>query len=158
MTLEIKTITSWLVCCKVKYAHGVPRLGMQGLILQGNCWSDFNWLRSQDGKWKVRFVWIGMVVYGKWFWSGLLQEKLRSSTCPSWQRWVNACPGVGWRGYVGWLLVAHSSMVENNQCWPKWGLVHWVEVALLEWGCSSMLRSLWPVDGQSLWLKVCTFH
>ena len=37
MTLEIKLIPSWLVCCRVVHDHNMLRLGIQGLMLQGNC-------------------------------------------------------------------------------------------------------------------------
>ena len=64
------------------------RLGIQGLMVQGNCWIVCNiGLRSQDGKWKVRNAGEGTIGRkrlvltqtgtaslrgGDYFWSGVV--------------------------------------------------------------------------------------
>ena len=69
MTLEIKLITSQLVCCRDVHVHGMLRLGISRLILWGNCWfvcfgsepgrktEDQNCWDRYDCSWKV--LWIG---------------------------------------------------------------------------------------------------
>ena len=49
MTLEIKLITSWLVCCRVVHGHSMLKQGIWGLMLQDNCWF-FICFGSEPGK------------------------------------------------------------------------------------------------------------
>ena len=58
MTLEIKPLASWLVCCRVVCGHSMPRLGIWGLRLWGNCWfviSLGSEVRMENG----RSEWLG---------------------------------------------------------------------------------------------------
>ena len=142
-TLEIKPITTWLVCCRVVHGHGMLRLGIQGLALQGNCWfviilgSEFN------GKWKFRIAWIGIVVYGKCFGVGKITGVIETWYLSYLVRESECMPQGGMEGVC---RVAISCVQLNgckitsanpNEDWfTEW---RWL---VLEWGFSSTFRSL----------------
>ena len=71
-------------------------------------------------------------------------------------RWAEVVPRIEWRVFVGWSLVMHNlmltmmSLTKINFDFLRWG-------AFLRLGCSSTLRSLWPVGCHWLWLKTSSF-
>ena len=111
MTLEIKPITSWLVCCRVIHNHSMLRFGIQKLMLWGNCWIALYWAQKSEWKWRVRIAGICMFAYEKWFWSGCYR---------SYSDMVHVLPGKGEKVHaLGWYggCVQHDHWLHRAHWW-----------------------------------------
>ena len=114
------------VVVRVVHSHSVLRLGIWGLMPQGNCLLlNMEWLRSRMDNGRTDLL--------EWVWmNGLFEQEIRNGTCPSCGE-PDTYPQVGWRMCVGWSSLCRTQWVENLVCQPN-GFCHCLEEL-----------DLWPV-------------
>ena len=139
LILEIKPIISWLVCCRVVHGHGMPRLGIQGLMLWGNCWIVVYWAQKSGWKKEGQNCWDSYVCIWKvgleCLIIGVIQTRYlsflaRESKCMPWDGIGGVC-----RMVLGCTQLDEWKVSSANWC------TEWRRLPL-GWGCLSMLRSL----------------
>ena len=141
-TLDIKSITSWLVC-RVLHGHSVPRLGIQGLTLRVTAGFLFYWAQKSGQKMEGQNCWerYGCIwkVILEWFVAGEIETKylsflVRETKCMSQDGMEGVCRVVvvctqpdRWK-----ITIANP----NEDGFTEWRCL------FLECCCLSMLRSL----------------
>ena len=139
-------------CCKVVCSHGMLRLSIWGLRLHGNCWSVCSTELKPSG-------WImgGQNCWGQYKWNSMLKQECRegylsfldeSSICNPWDGMEGVCKDViNVHDLMGWEFSLLTQWMPDSEWGSPFG-----------WGISLMLRSLWPVSQQSLWLKTWSLY